>query len=125
MRRLAEAIGAHAGLDPPAWLLEARVRERADELGLDPTAYVELVGGSGDAAKRERAHLVERLRVGETRFFRHRAQIDALRESGAAVPAERSDPRRCVLGPPAAPPARRPTRWRCCWRRRRRVTTGR
>jgi chemotaxis protein methyltransferase CheR len=72
---LAEAIGAYAGLDPPAWLLEARVRERADELGLDEQSYVERVA----ADARERAHLLERLRVGETRFFRHRAQIEALR----------------------------------------------
>jgi chemotaxis protein methyltransferase CheR len=79
MKALAALIGAYAGLDPPAWLLEARARERADELGLDEDGYVALVGGAGDAAARERATLAERLRVGETRFFRHRAQVEALR----------------------------------------------
>src|SRR5262245_27855943 len=75
MRRLAQAIGADAGLDPPTWLLEARVRERAEELGLGETAYVDRVTSDAE----EWACLLERLRVGETRFFRHRAQIDALR----------------------------------------------
>src|SRR2546423_1049742 len=75
MRRLAQAIGAYAGLDPPAWLLEARVRERAEELGLDEGAYVDRVAADGA----ERARLLERLRVGETRFFRHRARSGALR----------------------------------------------
>jgi chemotaxis protein methyltransferase CheR len=75
MRRLAQAIGAYAGLDPPPWLLEARVRERAEELGLAEADYLERV--ERDAG--ERACLLERLRVGETRFFRHQAQIDALR----------------------------------------------
>jgi chemotaxis methyl-accepting protein methylase len=75
VRRLAQAIGAYAGLDPPPWLLEARVRERAEELGLSEAAYVDRV--SGDPA--ERTRLLERLRVGETRFFRHRAQIEALK----------------------------------------------
>jgi chemotaxis methyl-accepting protein methylase len=73
VRRLAEAIGAYAGLDPPPWLLEARVRERAEELGLDVDDYIARMD------ERERATLLERLRVGETRFFRHRAQIAALK----------------------------------------------
>jgi chemotaxis protein methyltransferase CheR len=73
VRRLAEAIGAYAGLDPPPWLLEARVRERAEELGLAVDDYIARMD------ERERATLVERLRVGETRFFRHRAQIQAIR----------------------------------------------
>jgi chemotaxis protein methyltransferase CheR len=80
MRPLAEVIGAYAGLSPPSWLLEARVRERAEELGLDEGAYLELVRGSSDRAERERQHLTERLRVGETKFFRHRAQVEALKE---------------------------------------------
>ena len=79
MKGLAALIGAYAGLDPPAWLLEARARERAEELGLDEAGYLGLVKGSGDTAARERATLTERLRVGETRFFRHRAQVEALR----------------------------------------------
>jgi chemotaxis protein methyltransferase CheR len=79
MKELAALIGAYAGLDPPAWLLEARAKERAEELALDEAGYLALVGGAGDAAARERTTLTERLRVGETRFFRHRAQVEALR----------------------------------------------
>jgi chemotaxis protein methyltransferase CheR len=79
MKRLAESIGAWAGLDPPPWLLEARVQERAAELGLDQAGYLSLVDGGGEAARRERTQLIDRLRVGETRFFRHQAQLEALR----------------------------------------------
>jgi chemotaxis protein methyltransferase CheR len=71
---LAARIKAAAGLDPPAWALEARVRERAAALGLDDAAYI--ARAADDAAELER--LIELLRVGETRFFRHRAQLDAL-----------------------------------------------
>jgi chemotaxis protein methyltransferase CheR len=82
--RLAARIGEYAGLDPPAWLLEARGRERAGERGLDEAAYLALAAGDDDAGARERAVLAERLRVGETRFFRHAAQMAALR-GGALV----------------------------------------
>jgi chemotaxis methyl-accepting protein methylase len=91
VRRLAEAIGAYAGLDPPPWLLEARVRERADELGLEEEAYLERVHRDTG----ERARLLERLRVGETRFFRHRAQIDALRAHILPRLFARGEPVRC------------------------------
>jgi chemotaxis protein methyltransferase CheR len=93
-RALAERIRDYAGLDPPAWLLDARVRERARALGLDEAAYLELAAGGSDEAGR----LAELLRVGETRFFRHRAQVAALR---AHVIPERAS---------AAAIARRPLR---------------
>ncbi len=72
--RLGPLLAAYAGLDPPDWALQARVRERATALGIDEQDYVARL--DGDAA--ELGRLVELLRVGETRFFRHQAQLDAL-----------------------------------------------
>lgn len=78
--RVAERLRAFAGLDPPAWLLDARLAERARSLGLDEEAYLELAAGESDQAAREEDALADLLRVGETRFFRHQAQIRALRD---------------------------------------------
>src|SRR5687767_495098 len=72
--RLADEIAAYAGLTPPAWLLEARVRERAEELGLDASDYAERAAGGVELVL-----LAERLRVGETRFYRHAPQLSGLR----------------------------------------------
>ena len=73
---LAPLLAARAGLDPPAWALEARVRERAAALGVSDDDYV--ARAAADTAELDR--LIELLRVGETRFFRHRAQLEALGE---------------------------------------------
>ena len=73
---LAPLLASRAGLDPPAWALEARVRERAAALGVSDDEYV--ARAAADAAELDR--LIELLRVGETRFFRHRAQLAALAE---------------------------------------------
>ena len=73
-QRLGPLLSAYAGLDPPDWALQARVRERAKALGIDEQDYVARL--DDDAV--ELARLVELLRVGETRFFRHQAQLDAL-----------------------------------------------
>jgi chemotaxis protein methyltransferase CheR len=75
LARLAERIGEYAGLDPPPWLLDARVRERAAACGLDEAAYLARAVDDRD----ELARLADLLRVGETRFFRHRAHVEALR----------------------------------------------
>src|SRR5262249_34834059 len=62
---------------PPEWVLEARLLQRAAELGLpQPDGYAALVESPSGAAELER--LVEALRVGETRFFRHRAHVQAV-----------------------------------------------
>ena len=74
--RLGELLASFAGIDPPAWALEARVRERAASLSLTPDEYV----GRVVEDEAELVRLVELLRVGETRFFRHRAQLEALQK---------------------------------------------
>ncbi len=73
---LAPLLASRAGLDPPGWALEARVRERAAALGVSSDEYV--TRAAADAGELDR--LIELLRVGETRFFRHGAQLAALRE---------------------------------------------
>jgi chemotaxis methyl-accepting protein methylase len=80
-RRLAE----HAGLELPAWVIEARAAARIDVLGCDPADYLALLGEPRGAD--ELHELVEAVRVGESRLFRHRSQIDALVE--VVVPALR------------------------------------
>jgi chemotaxis protein methyltransferase CheR len=74
--RVAARLRRYAGLDPPAWLLEARARDRAGALGLDEAAYLQRAADDDTEA----ARLADLLRVGETRFFRHRAQVQALAE---------------------------------------------
>lgn len=74
---IARRIAAFAGLDPPAWVLAARARERAARRGSDLAGYAWLLDGD----EGELSALAEALRVGETRFFRHRAHIEALRRT--------------------------------------------
>ncbi|HUS63488.1 MAG TPA: CheR family methyltransferase [Kofleriaceae bacterium] len=84
MRRVGDRVAAHAGLRPPEWVLEARLARRIAALGLArPEAYASLLE-SGDGA-RELELLIESLRVGETRFFRHRGQVQAVTD--VVVPA--------------------------------------
>src|SRR3954454_3809782 len=73
-----ERIRAYAGLDPPDWLLEARVQDRAALLNLDERVYQRRATGDDAEAGRELEALSEMLRVGETRFFRHRPHVAAL-----------------------------------------------
>jgi chemotaxis protein methyltransferase CheR len=88
--RVRAALAEHAGLEPPAWVLEARLAERMKALALDrPEAYADLITSDGG---RELELLVETLRVGETRFFRHPAHIAAL--TRVVVPALMSPSRR-------------------------------
>ena len=84
LKRIAELIATHAGLRPPEWVLRARLESRIAALGLEQAErYVALIGSAEGA--RELELLVEALRVGETRFFRHRAHVRAIEE--AVVPA--------------------------------------
>jgi chemotaxis protein methyltransferase CheR len=84
LQRVGEQIAEHAGLKPPDWVLASRLGDRIAALGLDtPDAYVELITASSGA--RELELLVETLRVGETRFFRHGSHVKALTD--VVVPA--------------------------------------
>jgi chemotaxis protein methyltransferase CheR len=78
---LAATVARFAGIQIPAakrWYLEGRVRVRMQRIGVDSVArYVSLV--RDDQGLEELGQLVEALRVGETRFFRHGAQVTALR----------------------------------------------
>src|SRR5262245_46902460 len=75
--RARRMIAAYAGLDPPAWALQARIEERMLRTGVaSAEAYVDQT--SKDA--RELEALCEALRVGETRFFRQRSHVEALAE---------------------------------------------
>jgi len=87
-RRLAE----RAGLELPAWVVEARAAARIEALTLTADAYLALIeSGRGST---ELDELVEAVRVGETRLFRHRAQIAALCDDIA--PALRASGKRLV-----------------------------
>jgi len=78
--RVAARLLAEAGFDPPPWLLRARVEERARALGLPEEAWAALAGADDPRGRAERAQLIESLRVGRTRFFRHQAQLQLIEE---------------------------------------------
>src|SRR5437764_5566882 len=81
-RRLAE----HAGLELPAWVLASRIEARLGALRMDAHGYLGLV--NAPHGRGELHALVEAVRVGETRFFRHAAQVQALVD--VVVPAWRA-----------------------------------
>jgi chemotaxis protein methyltransferase CheR len=87
-RRLAE----HAGLELPAWVVEARASARIAAVGCAPDDYVALIDSARGAG--ELAELIEAVRVGESRLFRHRPQIAAL--SDVVAPALRARGRRTI-----------------------------
>jgi chemotaxis protein methyltransferase CheR len=87
-RRLAE----HAGLELPAWVVEARTTARLAELQIDPSSYLELIATARGAG--ELAALVEAVRVGESSLFRHLPQISALVD--VVVPSLRAKAKRAV-----------------------------
>ncbi|MBA3501296.1 MAG: protein-glutamate O-methyltransferase CheR, partial [Deltaproteobacteria bacterium] len=70
-RRLAQ----YAGLEIPSWVVEARAAARIDALEIAPAQYLALIESG---RPEEIDELVEAVRVGETRLFRHRAQIAVL-----------------------------------------------
>ena len=76
LEKIRSSIIRRTGLSPQDWVLEARVRERLLANGIDqPGLYVDRL-----KAQAELVELVELLRVGETRFFRHESQIKAMNE---------------------------------------------
>ncbi len=87
-RRLANRIG----LELPRWVIEARTVARIAALGVEPAVYVALIESS--RGSRELDELVESVRVGESRLFRHRAQIEVLAD--VVAPALRAQGKRAV-----------------------------
>lgn len=76
LERIRSSISERTGLAPQDWVLEARVRERMRALGLrDVARYADAL-----TSPAELTGLIELLRVGETRFFRHESQMRAVTE---------------------------------------------
>jgi chemotaxis protein methyltransferase CheR len=89
---IAQRLAEHAGLELPAWVVEARASARIAAVGCAPADYVALIDSARGAG--ELAALIEAVRVGESRLFRHRSQIAAL--SDAVAPALRARGRRAI-----------------------------
>lgn len=84
LRRVGELLAEHAGLRPPGWVLEARLGRRIAALEMGGgDRYADLLESADGAPELDL--LVESLRVGETRFFRHRAHVQAVTE--VVIPA--------------------------------------
>ena len=89
---IATRLAERAGLELPAWVVEARAAARMDACELEPDAYVDLIGSGRGTAELD--ELIEAVRVGESRLFRHRSQIAALVE--AVMPALRARGKRSI-----------------------------
>ncbi|MEZ4294029.1 MAG: CheR family methyltransferase [Polyangiaceae bacterium] len=75
---LTKCLHAHAGFDLPTWVVESRSLARSRALSLTPEAYLDLL--RSPEGETELRALVEAVRVGETRFFRHRPHVHSLLE---------------------------------------------
>lgn len=89
---IAARLAKHAGLELPAWVIDARATARIAAVGCSPSEYVALIASARGAG--ELAALIEAVRVGESRLFRHRPQIDVL--TGVVAPALRAQGRRAI-----------------------------
>jgi chemotaxis protein methyltransferase CheR len=87
---IAQRLATHAGLELPGWVIDARASARMAQLGVSPEGYLELL----DGAPAELGALIEDVRVGESRLFRHRSQIEVLAE--VVAPALRERGKRAV-----------------------------
>lgn len=84
LRRVGQRIAAHAGLHPPDWVLAARIEQRIAALALErPDSYAQILDSA--SGRSELDQLIESLRVGETRFFRHQAHVRAV--TNTVIPA--------------------------------------
>lgn len=76
LEEIRSSIIRRTGLSPQDWILEARIGERMLATGIDqPSLYVDQL-----RSRAELVEVVELLRVGETRFFRHESQMKAISE---------------------------------------------
>ncbi|MEJ7601187.1 MAG: CheR family methyltransferase [Kofleriaceae bacterium] len=89
---IANRLAERAGLELPAWVVDARATARIAACELDPEAYVAWIGSGRGAAELD--ELIEAVRVGESRLFRHRSQIAAL--ALAVIPALRARGKRTI-----------------------------
>jgi len=76
---IAKRLADHAGLELPLWVVEARATTRIALAGVSPEQYIELIGTARGAG--ELAELIEAVRVGESRLFRHRSQVAVLADT--------------------------------------------
>jgi chemotaxis protein methyltransferase CheR len=89
---IAGRLAERAGLALPAWVVDARATARIAALGCTADEYVALIDSARGAG--ELAELIEAVRVGESRLFRHRSQIAAL--ASVVAPALRAQGRRTI-----------------------------
>jgi chemotaxis methyl-accepting protein methylase len=89
---IAERLANHAGLELPAWVIDARATARIALLDCSPDDYLALLDSTRGTG--ELSGLIEAVRVGESRLFRHRSQIDVL--TGIVAPALRARGRRAI-----------------------------
>ncbi|HET9627426.1 MAG TPA: CheR family methyltransferase [Kofleriaceae bacterium] len=89
---VAERLAERAGLELPAWVVEARAAARIEIAGCTPGAYVAWIDSARGAGELDA--LIETVRVGESRLFRHRSQIAALAD--VVAPALRARGRHAV-----------------------------
>ena len=94
--------------------LERAVQRTAERMSMHGPAQLHAHLSHADSAVDLEAFIAE-LTIGETYFFRHRAQFDALERT--ILPdliARRSQERRLGTGAPDAQPERSRTRWPSC-----------
>lgn len=87
---VAARLAEHAGLELPGWVVETRAAARLAALELVPDQYVALIRSPRGVGELD--ELIEAVRVGESRLFRHRSQIAALAQ--LVLPALRAGPAR-------------------------------
>jgi chemotaxis protein methyltransferase CheR len=73
---ISQRLAERAGFELPAWIVEARAASRIAALEVTAEQYLALIASPRGNAELDA--LIEAVRVGESRLFRHRSQITAL-----------------------------------------------